>query len=385
MAKKSKIGEESISQVKTGEVMESSSRLESVLAGEVIAKIQKTHGDSILMKASDFGVMAVPRIKTNIFSLDYALGGGFPAGRFNVVYGPKSAAKTTTLLKAVAFAQKCCARCWTLVGDGKCQCGDFLEPVIAYLDVEGALDLVWAATLGVSLEKMIISVPEFAEQALDIGEALIRNGCDLLVLDSLAFLTPQKEIEELTGKDTMGVQARLIGRGVRKFVMAMNQSGNEQNGRRPTVLATNQIRMKLGVMFGNPETQPGGLAPGFATSTEVRMWPGKYEMDDVTGKPLKVIMNFKVEKNKCAGSKIEGEWKLILSDTETKKKGEIFDEDVMVSLAERIGFIEKVNTSNWTCMGETYRGRSLIERRLLTEPDFKANFADVLMRTLLEL
>lgn len=382
---------------KTEVPAEDRDRMSSVLASELMEQIRKKHGKSILMRASDFNIKKVPRIPSGIFLLDYALGGGFPAGRVNVVYGKKSASKTTTVLKSIAQAQQMCGNCWTFperaettdpdsgeisVKIGKCVCKNFREVVAAYVDVEGTWDAQWATTLGVDTSRLMLSVPDYAEQGLDIADALLRSGnVDVLALDSIAFLTPSKEIEESIEKDMMGVQPRIVGRGIRKFVSAINTVGNE-TGRRPTIFLTNQIRMMLGVMFGNPETTPGGMAPGFAASVELKLWSGKYEMDEVTGKPLYADMNFRVEKNKTSSAKMEGAFRIILMDSETKKKGEIYDEDGMLSLAEKVGILEK-DGGKWRCLGKEFNAKSQVERALLLEKDFKAKLRTTLFEVLL--
>lgn len=364
------------------------SRFSQVLASETIAKIQKKYGSTMLIKAADDRHQDMPRIPTGIFPLDYALGGGWPAGRVNTIYGPKSSSKTTTLLKTVAQAQRMCASCFTFnaTSDGEvigCKCGSYREMVCSFIDVEGTYEKGWAKHNGVDDSRLLYSKPDFAEQALDISEALIRSGdVDILILDSLAFLTPIKEIEESVEKETMGVQPRLIGKGVRKLNAALNTVKNE-HGRYPTVFFTNQIRMKLGVMFGNPETTPGGMAPGFVSTTEVKVWPGKYAMDEATsGRPLHVDMNFRVEKNKSGPAKMEGHYRLILMDTEVKKVGDVYDEDQIVNLAQKYGLVEGAGPS-WRCMGDQFAGKSLIEKKLLQDPTYKRKVADALMTILL--
>lgn len=347
-------------------------RLSSLLASELFGKIQKKHGESIIMRASDVKVQQRPRIPTGIFMLDYALGGGFPVGMPSTVYGPKSASKTTTLLHAIKNAQRMCSECYRYKGydaEWACQCKKPRDFVTAYLDVEGTLDLPWAGSIGVDTSQMILSIPEYAEQTFDIAEALVRSGeCDILVIDSIAYLTPQKEIEESIEKDMMGVQPRIVGRGIRKFVAASNGMGNE-TGRRPTIFFTNQIRMMLGVMFGNPETQPGGKSPGYAAATETKLWPGKYEMSEDTGKPLNVDINFRIEKNKTSGAKMEGSYKLSTADTPLKKKGDIIDEGQLLEWAEKIGVVQRAG--GYQCNGETFRVKADLEQRLSADPGFK--------------
>jgi recombination protein RecA len=277
-----------------------------------------------------------------------------------------------------------CSQCWTFPDENeKCKCKKFRKTIAAYIDVEGTWDAPWAKAHGVDLTSLLLSVPEYAEQSLDIADGLVRSmECDVVVIDSLAFLTPAKEIEESNSKDFMGVQARAIGKGVRKaFVSGLNAVAME-TGRRPTIFLTNQIRMKLGVMFGNPETTPGGMAPGFAASTETKCWGGKYEMDDDTGRPVSVLMNFKVEKNKTSPAKMEGDYKMLLSDTETKKAGDILDEPDMIALAEKIGLVTK-DGATWNCMGEGYTAKSHIERKAMIDPQFKRKFRDAMMAVLI--
>lgn len=199
--------------------------------------------------------------------------------------------------------------------------------------------------------------------------------------ESPTFIANGLLVHNSVSKDLMGTQPRLVGRGIRKFVSALNSVGNE-TGRRPTVFLTNQIRMKLGVMFGNPETQPGGMAPGFASSIELKMWSGKYQMDESTGKPFSADMNFRVEKNKTAPAKVEGEFRIILSDTETKKKGEVYDEDGILTMAEKIGLLVRDGVK-WKILDREFSAKSLVERELLTNLDFKTAVRESLLRVLL--
>ena len=363
-----------------------SDRFQALLASDLLKKIRKKHGKSILTRADDVNIQRIPRIKTGIFFLDYALGGGFPAGRVNIVWGHKSTGKSAIMQRTLAHAQRLCANCYIEIYDSEtgeytCGCEDFREHVCAYLDVEGTWDQEWARTMGVSTDRVLLSIPEYAEQTLDIGEALLRSGeVDFLVIDSLAFLTPAKEIEESAGKALQAEMARVLGRGVRKFVAALNWLGN-QTGRRPTIMFTNQIRMKLGVMFGSPETQPGGYGPGFSATTEVKTYGGKYIMDEVTGRPIHVDLSFRVDKNKSSGAKIEGGWRLMLADTEAKQKGEIYQEPAMMEMGKKIGLIEKSGTG-WSLLGEKYKAQSLIVKKLVTEPDFFREYSEALMMVL---
>jgi len=352
--------------------------LSKMLSGPTVKAIRKKHGDGIFMLASDFDVAPVKRIPTKVFMYDYALGGGFAVGRVNVVWGHKSSAKTTILLKALGNAQKMCANCWEF---HPCHCGEYRDPICAFLDVEGTLDLPWAAKLGVDLDRMLLSVPEYAEQTLDIAEAVVRNGVDVLVLDSIAFLTPAKEIVASTADETPGMQARAMGKGTRKFVSAINTVRNER-GIGPTLLFTNQVRMKVGVMFGSPETQPGGLATGFASTIEVKHRAGGYDMDDVLGQPISAEFHFRCEKNKSARAKMEGSFKLALMDTDSRKIGDPLSEHDMVVMGEKVGLVEG-HGSSWTALGTKFKGKGLIEKELIANEEFHTKMWNALMLTLL--
>lgn len=250
--------------------------------------------------------------------------------------------------------------------------------------VHNTWDAPWAKTHGVDLDDLILSVPEYAEQSLDLADGFIRSGdVDIVILDSIAFLVPSLEIETSLDKSIqMGSQPRLVGSGIRKIVSGLNAIGNDRGyDKRPTMFLTNQVRMKIGMIYGNPETQPGGMAPGFAASTETKFWSGKYEMDETTNKPLYVNLNFKVEKNKTSAAKIEGEYKMLLADTETKRVGQILEEGHMVELGERMLMIEKVG-GDYTCFGEKYAAKSHIERRLMTDTPYKLKYAKALMTVL---
>lgn len=366
------------------ETEEPTGRFDKLLASDLIKSIAKTHGKSILTRAADAKIRACPRIPTGIFELDYALGGGFPAGRVNIAFGMKSSGKTTMLTRALGQAQKMCANCYTFFNQttGKCGCKKYREHVCGFLDVEGTWDNEWATLQGVDVSKVLLSTPEYAEQTLDIAEALIRSTeVDLLVIDSIAFLTPSKEIEESTAKALQAEQARALGRGFRKFVSAINHVGNK-TGRRPTMLFTNQIRHKIGLLFGNPETTPGGFAPGFAATTETKCWSGKYEMDELTGKPISVELNFRIEKNKASGAHMDGKYSLMLSDTPQKKKGQIYDEPDIVELGLKLGLVNKESAQSWTVLGDTFRGKSLIVAKMCEDPEYKRKITDSLLNVL---
>lgn len=226
------------------------------------------------MRLGDSPVEPIEVISTGIMPLDAALGvGGIPKGRIVEIYGPEASGKTTICLSIISELQK---------GGG----------VTAFVDAEHALDPTWARILGVKLEELLVSQPDTGEQALEIVETLVRSGgVDLIVVDSVAALTPRAEIEGEMGDSVMGLQARLMSQALRKLTAIVSKS-------KCTILFTNQLRLKIGVMFGNPETTPGGLAMKFYAS--VRMDVRKIETlkkdNQVVGSRVRV----KVVKNKVA-------------------------------------------------------------------------------------
>jgi len=239
-----------------------------------IEQIQKQFGKGAIMKFGEGPVAAVEVISTGILPLDYALGvGGIPRGRIVEIYGPESSGKTTLCLSIISEAQK----------DGG---------VAAFIDAEHAMDPAWAKILGVKLEDLLISQPDTGEQALEIAEALIRSGgIDLVIIDSVAALVPRSEIEGEMGDSQMGLQARLMSQALRKLTGAVSKS-------KTTVIFTNQIRHKIGVFFGNPETTPGGLALKFYAS--VRIDVRKIETLKKDNQVYGARVRSKVVKNKIA-------------------------------------------------------------------------------------
>src|SRR3989338_3203726 len=256
-----------------GEPQQSSGKLEAVrLAME---QIEKQYGRGSIMRMGEASQkLDVSVIPTSILPLDLALGiGGIPKGRVTEVYGPEASGKTTICLAVIAEAQK-------------------KGGVAAFIDAEHALDPLWAEKIGVKLEELLISQPDTGEQALEIAESLIRSGgVDVLVIDSVAALGPRAEIEGEMGDSMMGLQARLMSRALRKLTGVISKS-------KTVVIFTNQLRQKIGVMFGNPETTTGGLALKFYSS--VRMDTRKIETikegDKVVGSRHRV----KIVKNKVA-------------------------------------------------------------------------------------
>ncbi len=212
---------------------------------KAVGDILKRYGEGAIMRLGEAQHMVVDAIPTGSLSLDIALGvGGIPRARITEIYGPESSGKTTLCLHLVAEAQK-------------------LGGTAAFIDMEHALDPAYAAKLGVNIEDLLISQPDTGEQALEIAETLVRSGAiDIVIIDSVAALVPRNEIEGDMGDATMGMQARLMSQALRKLSGAINQT-------RTAVIFTNQLRQKIGVMFGNPETTTGGMALKFYSSVRI--------------------------------------------------------------------------------------------------------------------
>jgi recombination protein RecA len=363
---------------------------------ELFRVTKKKYGSDAVIYAKDFRIKDIPRISTGILPLDYGLGGGVPVGRITAFWGYKSSSKTTTILRTIGNAQRMCSECWTEIKnlppkkegatpERSCVCGKNRKTIVSWIDVEGVWDNRWAARF-CDRDELLFSQPDTAEQTIDLADAQLRSGAvDIIVIDSIAFMTSQQEIDKSADEMTVGVQARLVGQQMRKFVSGTNMISRTE-GRRPTVIFTNQMRNKVGVMFGSPETQSGGLAHGFATSIEVRCKvSGKYQMDDETGKPLSVPLSFVVEKNKTAGAKMEGEYAMALCKTEVKNIGDIIDETWAIKMGEQTGLIDRASPSSLTWNGRNFHGVSSLAKHWAVDREDYALFKSQLMPVLLEI
>ncbi|OGK26885.1 recombinase RecA [Candidatus Roizmanbacteria bacterium RIFCSPHIGHO2_02_FULL_39_9] len=239
-----------------------------------IDQIQKQFGKGSIMRLGDKQVTAVDVLKTGILPLDIALGvGGIPRGRIIEIFGPEAAGKTTVCLSLIAETQKA-------------------GGIAAFIDAEHALDPAWSRIIGVNLDDLLVSQPDTGEQALEIAEQLIRSGgVDLVVVDSVAALVPRSEIEGEMGDSQMGLQARLMSQALRKLTGVLSKS-------KTTIVFTNQIRLKIGILFGNPETTPGGMALKFYCS--VRMDVRKIETLKKNNQVYGARIRVKIVKNKVA-------------------------------------------------------------------------------------
>ena len=299
-----------------------------------IAQISKQFGDGSIMKLGENHKVDVELLPSGCLSLDIALGGGYPKGRIIEIYGPE----TTLTLHAIAEIQK--------------QGG-----TAAFIDAEHALDPAYAKKLGVDTENLLVAQPDNGEQALEITETLVRsNAVDLIVVDSVAALVPQAEIDGDMGDAHMGLQARLMSQALRKLTGIINKS-------KATVIFINQIRMKIGVMFGNPETTTGGNALKFYASVraDIRRTAQIKNGDDVIGNRTKV----KIVKNKIAAPFRVAEFDIMYNEG-ISKTGDILDLAVEHEILGKSGAFYKYNDQN---IGQ---GRENAKRYLLENPDIMA-------------
>ena len=301
-----------------------------------MSQIEKQFGKGSVMKLGEFKAMEIEAIPTGALSLDMALGiGGVPRGRIIEVFGPESSGKTTLALHVVAEAQK-------MGGEA------------AFIDAEHALDPVYAKKLGVDIDNLIVSQPDTGEQALEITESLIRSGAlDVIVVDSVAALVPKAEIDGDMGDSHMGLQARLMSQALRKLAGAINKT-------KTVLIFINQLREKIGVMFGNPETTTGGRASKFYASVrlDIRKIENIKQDGEVKGNRVRV----KVIKNKVAPPFREAEFDIVYGEG-ISKAGNILDMAVNMDIIEKSGSWFSYNGDR---IGQ---GRENVKKFLKENPD----------------
>lgn len=300
---------------------------------DAIASIEKSYGKGSIMKLGDGVINNIEAIPTGALSLDFALGiGGIPRGRVTEIYGPESSGKTTLCLHIIAEAQK-------------------MGGLAAFIDAEHALDVHYAKRLGVDTANLLISQPDFGEQALEITDTLVRsNALDIIVIDSVAALVPRSEIEGEMGDATMAVQARLMSQALRKLTAAISKS-------KTAVVFINQLRSKIGVMFGNPETTTGGNALKFYASVriDIRRIAAIKEGEDVVGNRTKV----KIVKSKVAPPFKQVEFDILYNEG-ISKTGDLID------LGIEMGLIKKGGA--WFTYGEDrIQGREQFRQKLIED------------------
>ncbi len=312
-------------------------------------KIEKSYGKGSIMRMGDKPIEDVPAISSGSIALDVALGvGGFPKGRVIEIYGPESSGKTTLAIHAIAEAQKA-------------------GGIAAFIDAEHAFDPYYAKKLGVNIDELLISQPDNGEQALEITDNLIRSGAlDIIVIDSVAALTPKAEIEGEMGDSKMGLQARLMSQALRKLTGNINRT-------KTCCMFINQLREKIGVMFGNPETTTGGNALKFYASVrlDIRRIGQIKDGDEVQGNHVRV----KVVKNKVAPPFRKAEFDIIYGEG-ISKSGEIIDLGVQYDIIKKSG--------SWFSYGETRlgQGRETVRNLIADNPEMAEELETKIMEAI---
>ncbi len=313
---------------------------------QAISQIEKQFGRGSIMKMGDEKLIDIPSISTGSLALDLALGiGGVPRGRVIEIFGPESSGKTTLALHIAAEAQ-------------------IKEGAVAFVDAEHALDVSYARKLGVDVDSLLVSQPDTGEQALDITEILVRSGAiDVLIIDSVAALVPRAEIEGDMGDHHMGLQARLMSQALRKLTATINKSHT-------CVIFINQIRMKIGVMFGSPETTTGGNALKFYSSQrlDIRRIGAIKDGDQIVGNRTRV----RVVKNKVAPPFKDAEFDIIYGEG-ISKEGDILDMGVSLGIVEKSGA--------WYSFEEDRigQGRQNVKRFLAENIDIRDKIAGLIL------
>lgn len=350
----------------------------------VVDKINDKYGAGSILRAADAIACRIPRIPFGIVDLDVTIGGGLPLGRISMLSGMRSSGKSALAMRAVSRAQRTCSTCFKVIG-ALCECKKPRPFICCWLDAEGVWDNAWAAKFGIDNELVYVIRTDYAEQAVDVADAMLRTGdVDLLVVDSIAALTPKVEVEESAEKSQMGVAARLINKAVRKWQSSLNRPGVGSE-RRPTVVLINQIRMKVGMVWGNPETHPGGLGQEFASSLILKLSAQGYEgasSDKEAGtksQPSMLTVRAKVEKSKVSPPKGEVQYTLWLRNAAGHTIGDVEDERMLIDAALGAGLLDKTYKLNGKALGSA----KAATQYLTDHPDHRERFRQTVMAALI--
>lgn len=334
---------------------------------EILTKMRKEHGHSIVQKGGE-DYADTPRLPTGVFPFDLATGGGFPMGRVSIVYGPESSNKTNLVLRAIAEGQRI-----------------YPDKVAVFVDVEYALDLKWARRLGVDTERLIVVHPEYAEQAVDMTEGFFyANDVFAVALDSIAALSSQNEIESSAEKMSVGGSSLIVGKLFKKATVSFNKMRN-QGIMPPAFLAINQIRHKIGVMFGNPETMPGGNAPKYASSMTVRVY-GKNVVDKKLNATMPAYKEVSViiQKWKVPILSVNATYNMLMIDANGKLAGHVEDWNTISSYLKELDYLGKGEKSGWVMFGTEYATLAEAKEALYSDPNLLHEAKQTIISELLE-
>lgn len=331
---------------------------------ELLTKFQSSYGE----KVGQFGAALheCERVPTGFFPFDLATGGGFPRGRASIIFGPESSGKTNAALRAIAMHQ----HIWP-------------DKTCVFFDIEGGFQPAWAKALGVDVDKLIVIRPDYAEQVVDMVENfLYASDIGVVVVDSLAAMVTTQEADSSAEKAVVGGAALAIGKLVRKSTLAMQHA--EREGYWPTLIYINQIRFKIGVMFGNPEAMPGGNAPKYQSAMTVRVY-GNNIMDNKVSKtkPVRKHTSFVIKKWKVPIVAVGGEYEMATVAHKGLAVGEVDDWNSLSSYLRDHGFLEKTKTG-WRLFDETYPTLTAAREKVYTDRDFGLNVRNTVIQKVLQ-
>lgn len=320
----------------------------------ILAQIRKEKGDNVVNKGSE--IHTVLRIPTGVFEFDLATGGGFPRGRYSIVYGPESSGKTNICYAAAAQAQRLPEPCNKVV----------------WVDLEGTFDANWAAQFGINVDELLIVRPSYGEEAVDLIDALVRaEDVAMLVVDSLATVVSSKEIEQSVEKFDVGTASLLVKRLCNKLVIAL--ATESKRNHTPAVVLINQTRFKIGVMFGDPETMPGGQTMKFLSSLTVRLY-GKNKIEKSISSELPAFKDTTavIKKAKVGVTKYNFEYELCMLPHNGMIVGETKSWSTVSGYLKDMGTLKKAEKgSGWTLLGKTFPTLVMIQDQYESDDDYK--------------
>src|SRR3989344_317455 len=317
---------------------------------DIIKMARDVYGPGVIRNAAHSDFSEIARIPTGIFVLDAQTGGGIPLGRITMIDGQEGSGKSSLCLKTVANAQRMCRKCFTFrleninkeTGEfsASCECNNFEPLRTVYFDSEGQFSQLWAAHMGCDPEFIYVVSVEFGEQGIDIVDAMLRSGeVNLSIVDSLAHLTPMKEIEDSAEQASVGLQARLLNKAMRKWVSAITGSQQKAIQNRTTVLMINQMRETL-VLYGDPTTNPGGKGQLYANSLHLRLRRGKAKQDADKTRTFEVETKFLVKKSRVCPPGTTGSYEMVVTPHDGKPIGYVAEEGAIARYAFDFGVIK---------------------------------------------